>query len=506
VKTIELLDRDAAHDHTTPRAAMTKDAGASVPDTIPEPRAGLVLLQRLGVLPFVSALLASGCGGEPTAYSAIEPRVIELELPAENDRPGGLITADVNDDGRRDFVITKPGHVATYDGAGGRLWSLRADIRLTGKSEEEGLPGLHAAGVQAADVDGDGKTEVLLLASSGALRVLEGATGEAKHTVTLSPPRDAERWEHLVVADFRGGGDRDLVLQATNADGYRMGRHVAAYALDRLLEEGDTAPLWTRDDFVAAAHSGARVTDLDGDGRDEVLGATLVSPEGELLFSLPVPASDPGENHVDSVFVADVRPDISGLEVVALEEGGDNRIFLFNPDGLIWQAHNRHREPQNAAIGEFDPAREGLEVWCRSRNSEHQEPWAFDARGRLIAEYEMDDVAPGSWTESGVEVIFTIDWAGGPKQLAAAKERHESGDVAIFDPLTGEFLHVFEEEADRLYVADVSGDWREELIVLNGNRLHIYENTEPNPNPDRPPLWSQDHYRRSKATWNYYNP
>jgi hypothetical protein len=113
---------------------------------------------------------------------------------------------------------------------------------------------------------------------------------------------------------------------------------------------------------------------------------------------------------------------------------------------------------------------------------------------------------PAGWTEKGVEVIWTIDWTGSYKQLAAAKERHESGDIAVFDPLSGEFLQRFKEWADRIYVADVSGDWREELIVVSGDELHVYENIDFNPDPDRPRLWDQVHYGRVKMTWNYYNP
>jgi hypothetical protein len=72
--------------------------------------------------------------------------------------------------------------------------------------------------------------------------------------------------------------------------------------------------------------------------------------------------------------------------------------------------------------------------------------------------------------------------------------------------MTGRFVQRFKEKADRLYVADVTGDWREELVVLNGNEFHIYQNKEPNPNPQRRRLWSEQHYRRSKMTWNYYSP
>ncbi|NEP40238.1 MAG: hypothetical protein F6K35_13775, partial [Okeania sp. SIO2H7] len=431
--------------------------------------------------------------------------IIELDLPAEDEGIGGLITSDVNDDGQKDLIVTKPGHLVVYQGNGQKLWAKQIDIQVTRKSEKDGLPGLQGPGVQAGDIDGDSKTEVLFLTKDNTLHIVEGESGKTKKTIPLKSPAGTERWEHLVITNFRGQGDRDLLLQTTNSKGYRTGVFLAAYAIDELLKKEDPQPLWTRDDFVASAHNGARVADLNADGKDEVLGGTLISPDGEILIQISL------KGHVDAIFVADVRPDIPGLEVVALEESGrsrsgGNRVFLFNSDRLIWETHYKNEEPQNATIGNFEPNRPGLEIWSRSRYPEHQKPFIFDAQGQLIANYEMDNVAPRGWTVRGVEVIFTIDWTGEEKQLAAAKERHESGDVAIFDPLTGEFVYRFKEKADRLYVADVSGDWREELIVLNGNQLHIYSNPEPNPNPNRPRLWSQNHYRRSKMTWNYYSP
>ena len=90
----------------------------------------------------------------------------------------------------------------------------------------------------------------------------------------------------------------------------------------------------------------------------------------------------------------------------------------------------------------------------------------------------MDRVAPPGWTTKGVEVIHTIDWTGEPHQLACAKLRHESGDVGLFEPLTGQLSLSSPEKSDRLYVADVSGDWREEIVVLNGSELHVYSNDD----------------------------
>jgi len=441
-------------------------------------------------------------GGVHLAHAAMAPKVIATGLPERDGGAGSLIAAELDGDERWDFIITGVGYIAAYAAGGAPLWRKDVAIQLTEKAENEGLPGLHAPGVQAADIDGDGATEVLFLTPGGTLQILDGRSGAGRQPIRLPPPpAEAERWEHLVVADFRGRGERDLLLQATNAKGYRMGRYLAAYPIDELLREGASATaLWRRDDFLALAHSGARIADLDGDGRHEVLGGDVLGSDGERLVRLPV------EGHLDSLFVADVRPDLPGLEVVALEENGPQRVFLYNRQRLIWAAHHQHQEPQNAAVGDFDPDRPGLEIWCRSRHDQHQRPWLFDAQGKLIAEYEMADVAPKGWTVSGVEEIFTIAWIDPSRQLAAAKERHKAGEVAIFDPLTGAFVLRLDEQADRLYVADVTGDWREEIIVLNGGELRIYENPAGDPAPDQSPLWDQDHYRRNKLTWNYYNP
>ena len=76
----------------------------------------------------------------------------------------------------------------------------------------------------------------------------------------------------------------------------------------------------------------------------------------------------------------------------------------------------------------------------------------------------------------------------------------------MFEPLTGKFVERLEERADRLYVADVFGDWREEIIVLNRSELHVYQNTAPNPRPNEPRLWENRNYRRLKQCHNYYSP
>lgn len=515
-------------------------------------------MARVDVRVFVALLsfLVLACGGEPGRVVAAAPAaaggaqipqgppappladwpqypanpfVIPIDPPphAREVRPGGsggITVHDLDRDGLLDYLVTAPGQIAAYHHDGERLWLVRSDIRLTSRSEAEGLPGLHAAGVQAGDPDGDGRTEVLFLSSNGELRILDGLTGRQERSFPFRPPfAGVESWEHLLLCDLRGRGERDLLFQASNPDGYRMGRYLAAYSYEGLLDE----PLWTTDAYVGCAHSGVRVADLDGDGRDEILGTTLFRPDGTVLeWSLPSLGGRPDpwkklfdnarwswlgfpnyHGHLDAIHAADVRPDRPGLEVVALQEGGAQRVFLYGLDGLLWEADHQNQEPQNAVVAELDPRRPGLEIWSRSRYDRHQKPFVFDAWGKLIASWEMDRVAPADWTGKGIESIHPIHWDGGGRQLLAAKERHEDGDVALIDGLTGEFVRRFPTRARRLLVADVSGDWREEIIVLTDRELRIWFHQEEIPKPARSQrLWADSSYRRGKASWNYYAP
>ena len=61
--------------------------------------------------------------------------------------------------------------------------------------------------------------------------------------------------------------------------------------------------------------------------------------------------------------------------------------------------------------------------------------------------------------------------------------------------------------AAKFYVADVSGDYREEMIVYNGEtqQIEVYWNPASNRN-SKPRYWEQNVYRRLKDNFNYYSP
>ena len=55
-------------------------------------------------------------------------------------------------------------------------------------------------------------------------------------------------------------------------------------------------------------------------------------------------------------------------------------------------------------------------------------------------------------------------------------------------------------------MADASGDWREEIIVVTASEIHVYHNEDANPAPNHERLWAHNYYRRAKMNWNYYSP
>lgn len=443
--------------------------------------------------------------------SDLQPHVINLNTTFFEDSSGGLITAELDGDGQRDFVISQTDSIHAYSYSGQQLWTLNLPIQLSDKAERKGLPGLHGSGLQAGDIDQDGRVEVLFVTQENTLAVVDGATGEIQHQIGL-PAVDAKfgRWEHVIIGNFQGQGEVDLLLQASRdvddePDYIRDSVQAAFRFVDLVADTTQAKPLWMATDFLSLSHGTAKVIDLNQDGRDEVVAGSILSPDGEKLYEVNLP--NHAFNHVDSIAVGDIQPDRPGLEVVIPEEGGTRRIILFDDQGEIWTSLHRLRsvdkDGDKAVVGEFDPATPGLEMWFRGGDSDHFT--MLNAQNQVISSYQFDETKPDNWTDNGIEVIHRIRWTGDTSDLIVAKERHEAGNVGIFDPLTGLIVELFEAEAERLYVADVTGDWREEVIVVEDDQIRVYVNDADNPNPDQPRLWQQPHYRRLKMTWNYYS-
>lgn len=483
----------------------------------------------------VSLLAAGSLAGEPD-WPVYDSNPFRIELaPAQHVRShrGGIVVADLDGDKLPDFLVTTrenesgPGRscLAAYRHDGGIMWVQDdADLVLEGKSEDFGLPGTFGPGVSAADPNGDGRPEVIHLDSSNGVVIRNGASGEVLRRFEVALPdeplnatiggtlgqwwggsakkgikhliRAPSRWSHFQVVNLRGAGEDEIILQADPLP-FRWLKAVS-------LRDGST--LWEYHEYVGLQHGGFRAFDVDGDGFDEVLGGMMIEEDGALGCPWRY-RRYPG--HLDALLVGDVLPTSPGLEWVVLEETrtvGD-RTTLLGPSRIHFSHSENGWEPQAAAVGEFDPGRPGLEIWCRSRFEVNQRPWVVSADGRTIARYRIDDHSPEGWTPNGIAAPSTIDWDGGRANLIAVQERHSDGRIALLEPMTGKFVRFWEESCARLLVADVAGDPREEIIVVNSerNEIRIYWNEKPSLSPRRDRYWTDRNYRHGKLNYNLYS-
>ena len=458
------------------------------------------------------------------------PFTIPTSLPPLSGR-GGLIVNFFTNDCLLDYAISQKdgekgkgiARIAVYDHYGSEVWKKEnISLQMNALAENYGLPGWNGPGISAGDVDGDGKVEIVHLDTTNQVIIRNGQTGDIKKTFRMKSPGESNfwgllkslipynaftepsRWGMVQVVNLRGQGPHDAILQSD------------PLPFDRLMAiRLDTGkPLWSYNDYIGQKHGGFRTADIDSDGRDEVLGVTIIDDDGTRMnaWNYPIQLNTTSAPHIDAIHAYDIDPNIPGLEIVLLEEyWGDhkeaNHTALINPDQVIWRTHRENMEPQNTAIGEFDLSSPGLEIWSRSRFETDQKPWVYNAQGRIIASYDINNVKPDDWSEKGIEFIYVIDWDGHGLHHIAAKERHVEGKIAVLHPLTGEFIEVWKEVATHLFVADVAGDTREEIIVFNNEtkEIRVYWNPKPGPGKAQR-LWRQNHYQRAKDNYNYYSP
>ena len=502
---------------------------------------------RAIIIIFLSLNALFSFSSDRPQYTA-NPFSFVVEEPVYGDGTSFFV-ADLNRDGLFDFTYRSKTKLYVYDHGGSLLWKRAIAYSCADMNH-------HGAKHGAADVDGDGDVEIVALDDSNRVVVFDGANGAIEDTLTVAE-RPNQIAGHVAVVNLRGEGDRDVIVQTVDIhpdsvrNVYYINRSLMAYRLDtkqmlwRVDQDDDPQPeIYER--YWGQAHGPFFCADVDGDGLDEVIGGNMIDDDGTVMeLNYPIDWLDATPryiDHFDCIAVGDFRPDLPGLEWIVTEEdlGGDRKdwnttMLRFDPgfpnDGILWRREtdlfpeDRSREPQNVAAGNFDLSRNHGEVWVRSAfcddstPSVSQHPWIFDGFGRQFAHYATEDSLPAGFNahpdgnKRGLEMIWTVDWSGEKKELIAAKARHISGNIGVFDPLTGKAVWNTPDdfpavEASFIYVADVAGDTREEIIVydeLDGT-IKVYWNEEANPNQPKPDKWDDSLYRRLKQNWNYYSP
>lgn len=498
------------------------------------------------------------CRGAPDPQAACRPLdppevarevrgdvAIHLDFPVpEPPFKYQFFVADLTGDGRPDFTYRSEDRVHAFDHRGEPLWS----VPIANPQVDLGIAGgtAHAA----ADVDGDGGPEVLALDDGNRLHVLDGATGRPRRTVELPQVHPRSRWVYVAAADLRGRGDRDVLLQTLDerneAPWRYLNRNLLAWDLEADRElwrvvQGDDPEASPWRGYWGVAHGPFRSADVDGDGRDEVVGGNMVDHDGSVV-DLDYPREwvgvreDGWIGHLDALLIGKLREDVPGLQWVVTEEDHHRNegwhTSMLSTAGVLWRHETdlfppgMAREPQNVAAGRFDPQRPHTQVWVRSRLPKEtlmdvevsQHPWVLDASGTRVAHWRTADALPPGFNHHeegncrGLEIISAVDWTGNGAEHLAATARHVEGNVGVFDALTG--AAVWHTPADAppvratlIYVADVTADGREEVVIHDAatGTVRVYRNSVEAPEGLQS-RWTEPHYGRLKQNWNYYSP
>jgi rhamnogalacturonan endolyase len=403
--------------------------------------------------------------------------------------PQRIGVADLNGDGTYDFVIKQPSRGidpagrANTDGLTYKLEAYLSDGTFLWRNDlGPGIePGIWYSPFVVYDFDGNGKAEVAVKTGpkdarelDGRVRkgpewcsILDGMTGKELARVDW-PPRDRRLGDYnrtsrnqMGVAYLDGKTPCLLVARGT----YKL-MMVDAYQyhnqkLERLWHwEGDDETPVIRSQGAHGIHS----ADIDDDGRDEIiLGSAVLDDNGTCLYSV-------GLGHPDKCFVTDVDPTRPDMEIFyAIEPWHDDGkgvcLVEAKTGKIIWSIGQRTYHVGDGMVADIDPSIAGLECFAtEDRKGGSTDRYLFSANGKRLGQRE--DV-PGCrnwifWDGDLLRETFVFGHGG---TLSIVKYKGPTLSSGI--------------EGRIMMMADILGDWREELITILPGELRIYTTTIP---------------------------
>ena len=365
-----------------------------------------------------------------------------------------LLTGDLNGDGRMELLLVQgnggiddryvPHQVqclTAYDLDGRLLWQKGVPDSDAGRNGSD-FP------AQIADIDGDGRNEVLCV-MDGKFLVLDGRTGEQKQAFAL-PGKYAH--DCIILANLSGGVHRaDIILKD---------RYHTLWALDRHFNL-----LWT---YEGNPGHFPWVFDFDGDGRDEVMaGYDMLDHDGTLRWSCR-----DLEEHADCIWVGDVSG-TGGKQIVI----GGSVTVMYDPDGAELWRHSGSVESQHISLGKFRSDLPGLQIAGLDRiirgdkdnnfsESGKDALFLLDRDGREL--WKEDRSTSGwltivetvrHWDDSGLDYIFAYRRGGGVHPALYNGYMEE----AVTFPADGMAAY-----------ADLTGAGNTHILIYNDVEVHIY--------------------------------
>jgi hypothetical protein len=271
---------------------------------------------------------------------------------------------DLTGDGQVDFVLyrqgpqTTPGYLVAINHDGRRLWSL-GDSSITshtpdGAFREPALRGI----CLVYDIDGDNRSEVITefwRDGRPMLYILDGRTGaiecsrESPFDLNVRGGKRSRCHPVAAIAYLQGRDSPPAIILKYEASG-RVPTH--AIAFDRTLQT-----IWHVQGQPTDAGHLPTVSDVDGDGREEiVLGTTMVDDDGRVLWRKQA------KNHADCTAV--FRPFDATSQAVLISICNSGPAFCLSASGeTIWEK-TAHEVSHGQGIwaGDFIEDEPGQEV------------------------------------------------------------------------------------------------------------------------------------------------
>ncbi len=423
---------------------------------------------------------------------------------------------DLDGDGRYDFVLKQPQDnidpalpwwtpspdtykLDAYTQDGRRLWS-----KDLGWAIERGI---WYSPMTVFDFDGDGKAEVAVKTGEGDPRgpdgrvekgaewisILDGATGRElarddwpSRQIPGEPYNYNLSSRNQMCVAYLDGKTPCLVVERGTYTTIRL----VAYEFTRAQ---GLRKLWTWDSREEAGRGrfnsqGAHImhaADVDGDGRDEVvIGSAVVDDNGNGLWTT-------GFGHPDFCFVGDIDPAHPGLEIFYGIEPPrkENGLCLVDAKTgkLLWGLRKASNHVgTDGMCADVDERFPGSECYAADldRDRRFAQSWLFSAKGELLSDQRQRTMSQ------------PVYWDADPQ-----RELLRGSTICDF----GGAVHPPKIVGRMVAIADMVGDWREEVLTSTPGELRIYTTTIPA--GDRRPCLMQDPIYRidvAVAAMGYY--